>query len=510
MKEPNALGHCPAAARFVLFVLPLLAVGCGKKTDAPRPADDGPAAGGPLHASKTAAAEPPAEAPPWQRDLLARLQTHLDREYKEAPLAEVVKDLRKEFEVKLLIDPGLKEAPRPGTVTLKLKDVPLESLLKWIARSNGLRCALREPDTVLFTSQERIASLGLTPLAVDTGVLPSGELAPWRIWYKGKFEKKVSFEFVDTPLSEGVEFIRQLTGSNFVFGADENEVGDIPLNLKLADMPLDKLWRWILYSVEVQYGYADHTIVIDSAERLRKLAVKPLGIGIDTPGPGTSPEALRNIRVAFESKVSFEFVDTPLDEAIEFMRAVSRINMVVDPRAFEGHTGSGSLRPARPLPGGVGTLERYSPVTLKLQDMPLHIAMKWIVRDVGLEIAIVEDAVLISTPEQLAKLGDAAVRFTVPRKWLAERNRTIHDALDKKLSFEFVETPLSTGLDFLRTLLRLDIIVDPAVVKRTEKEHVSLKVNNVAASEALRRMLTPHGLDYRIEDGVILITKQRP
>jgi len=96
------------------------------------------------------------------------------------------------------------------------------------------------------------------------------------------------------------------------------------------------------------------------------------------------PEWKRDVRKMLDRKVTFEFVDTPLQEAIQFLQTLTKTTIILDPRAFEGGAGA------------------TTPITLRVNDMPLHLALKWILRLADLDYTLKNEAVFISTPKNLA------------------------------------------------------------------------------------------------------------
>jgi general secretion pathway protein D len=96
------------------------------------------------------------------------------------------------------------------------------------------------------------------------------------------------------------------------------------------------------------------------------------------------PEWKRMIARKLDRKVTFEFVDTPLSEALQFLQTLTETTIILDPRAFDAG-------------GGDNT-----PITLKVTNMPLRTALKWILRLADLDFTLKNEAVFISTPQNLA------------------------------------------------------------------------------------------------------------
>jgi general secretion pathway protein D len=92
------------------------------------------------------------------------------------------------------------------------------------------------------------------------------------------------------------------------------------------------------------------------------------------------PEWRTSIRRKLEKKVNFEFVQAPLSEAINFLQQVSDVNMIIDPAVKAGGE---------------------KPITLKMTQASLKLALDWILKLAGLDYELRDNAVFISTPNNL-------------------------------------------------------------------------------------------------------------
>ncbi len=85
----------------------------------------------------------------------------------------------------------------------------------------------------------------------------------------------------------------------------------------------------------------------------------------------------------------------------------------------------------------------------------------------------------------------------------------IDSKLDERISFNIYEQPLSGAVGFLQSHTGLNIVLDPkalAEVGLTSASPVTLSMKQVKLRTALKLLLKPLGLSYRLEDEVILIT----
>ncbi len=88
----------------------------------------------------------------------------------------------------------------------------------------------------------------------------------------------------------------------------------------------------------------------------------------------------QSIRARLQEPVSFDFVDTPLEDVVQFLRQITEINFVLDKKALED------------LDNSI--------VTLKVTDMKTDAALNWILRMVGLKYVMKDNAVFISDKVQ--------------------------------------------------------------------------------------------------------------
>ena len=113
----------------------------------------------------------------------------------------------------------------------------------------------------------------------------------------------------------------------------------------------------------------------DVISRRRKLAAGPAGGG-ESPG-------MLKIMEKLKERVSLDFADTPLTDAIAFLHDVSDVNMMLDPDAIE---------------------EDSPKITLKVEDMPLENALDVILRRFAkLDYAVRDEGIFISNEEALSE-----------------------------------------------------------------------------------------------------------
>ena len=87
-------------------------------------------------------------------------------------------------------------------------------------------------------------------------------------------------------------------------------------------------------------------------------------------------------------------------------------------------------------------------------------------------------------------------------KWVKE----IKKQLEKRLSFDFVDTPLTNVVAFLQNLAGCNMVIDPAVLEGMGPK-ITLKVTDMKLEPALKWILRLADLDFELKDEVIFITK---
>ncbi len=101
----------------------------------------------------------------------------------------------------------------------------------------------------------------------------------------------------------------------------------------------------------------------------------------------------------------------------------------------------------------------------------------------------------------------ARVDLTVPSK--AEEK--INEKLKDPVTLEFVETPLSDVIDFLRDYTQVNIVLDKLALEEegvTSDTPVTIHVEQIALKSALKLLLGGLNLTYLIKDDVLQITSQ--
>ena len=91
----------------------------------------------------------------------------------------------------------------------------------------------------------------------------------------------------------------------------------------------------------------------------------------------------QDIRRKLQRRVTFEFVDQSLEDAINFLNSLTKVNIIIDPRIAAN--------------GG-----NKQPITLRVSDMELELALKWILKLADLDYDLRNQAVFITQKANLS------------------------------------------------------------------------------------------------------------
>ncbi|MBE7462593.1 MAG: hypothetical protein HS116_03765 [Planctomycetes bacterium] len=192
------------------------------------------------------------------------------------------------------------------------------------------------------------------------------------------------------------------------------------------------------------------------------------------------PEWVNEIRKNMRRKVDFEFVDTPLSEAVGFLQSLTKTTIVIDP-----------------------ALANAAAVTLKVTDMRIDLALEWIAKLSEGETELRDGAYyLYAKPAGQSPPQTAQLVLESPRETMAQ--------LDRSVSFEFVEAPFDEALEFLRTLANTNITVDPRIAPRVARKSITLRASGMRLDFALNWITRFSACAWQVKDGAIYISDKFP
>ncbi len=270
---------------------------------------------------------------------------------------------------------------------------------------------------------------------------------------------------------------------------------------------------------------------------------------------GEDSQALAKFREKLASPVTLEFVESPFSDIVEFLKDFSGVNIVLHKPALDKE--------------GV-TVD--TPISIHVQSIRLASALSLMLRPYNLTWILENDCLLITsqlaannhtvtrsypvgdlaaTPEAGAMLvalakeilradgkdlpGDRILSLDSLQAIVMTHNisahdrlvrlfeqlrggaeppesvKKIHTMLNNPVTLEFVETPLSDIVDFLKDFTGFNIVLDKPAL---EEEGVnadtpcSIHVQSIALGSAIRILLDQYNLSVRIEDECLVITSK--
>jgi type II secretory pathway component GspD/PulD (secretin) len=184
------------------------------------------------------------------------------------------------------------------------------------------------------------------------------------------------------------------------------------------------------------------------------------------------PEAVpweKAIETGLAKKISFDFAEAPLPEAVAFLRQFAGMNLVLDP----------SLR------------ERN--VTLRMRNAPLEDGLKWTCKLAGARYDLLDGAVYIHKGQ-----------FPRPAPDPKAVERVTASLRKKKITFNFRQAPLREVKGFLEAFAGINIILGPAQ-KGLEDRPVTAVVKDVPMDEALDAVCTAAKARYTVRGRAIVL-----
>ncbi len=288
---------------------------------------------------------------------------------------------------------------------------------------------------------------------------------------EGALAKLVSAEYTDMKLEEVCKYVSGL-GPKVLC---DDGLGKTPITLRLSKVPLVGQIRWLArLSKAKAYELPDKTIIITQTKPKN-------GTELLYEAADDSEEWKKEIERKLKKKINFQFIQAPLTEALNFFQQVSDVNMVIDP----------ALR------------AKDSPVTLKMTQAELRLAIAWILKLAGAEYELVDHALFMKLAPKKAD-GKKPAPAAGPSKKLKAQ-------LAKKINLEFDEQPLAECINYCRGLTDINIIVDTKALgasKVDPRTPITLRFTKMPLGKALAIIVGMAGLrlEYRKGD-VVYITR---
>ena len=148
----------------------------------------------------------------------------------------------------------------------------------------------------------------------------------------------------------------------------------------------DEAWR-IVRSLSIPFTQVMPVYPDDWDEKRKRTA----GVEIEAESPEDA-KWKKDLNVILEQPISFDFIATPLDDVVAFLRNLKQVNIVVDKKSVAE------------LGGGLD-------VTLRLEKVKFKDALEWVLRLINLKYTLQNGVIFISTKEKIGATTQTVTRF---------------------------------------------------------------------------------------------------
>ena len=244
----------------------------------------------------------------WLKKIDRKLALKVSVNFQEEPLYKALDFFRKRGEINVVLDADDTKVSEKR-ITLKLEDVRLESAIAWTARLLDLEYAVKNEAVFLTTRDNMPAEWRNEMQERYRRAITSGQES-WLMNIEKHLDRKVKVDFRNQPLGVVADVLAIEGGVNVVLDR-ELEQSDKRVKLQV-EMSLKNILDWVCRLAEVKYAIRDEVIYIATQKRLDALRLET----------GESALAL-----LFRRPVSFDFKNTPVDEALDRLSRLSRVEI---------------------------------------------------------------------------------------------------------------------------------------------------------------------------------------
>ncbi|MHC4598780.1 MAG: tetratricopeptide repeat protein [Planctomycetota bacterium] len=386
------------------------------------------------------------------------------------PLGETVRAMGRHWDIEPDISPGAREHLKESVGTYRVESTSPGDALERLLTPHSLGFAIRAGRVWIATPAELKAHREKRKRILE-GSESVGDQALLNV-LQGKL---ISVDFLDTPLEAILNFLSEVSGLNILMGPSVPTTGGesgIRVTLKADELLLEQVLRVILMPLDLEYRIDYGVVTVERRE-------KDLRVEKKTP--------LEFLRAALESTTDVNLKDASLPLVLDYLSRVSGVSIFLDPRARESAEGKTS-------------------VTLNRKGITVKAALEEVTKNRGLGFDLLHGVIYVNRSKALQE--DLAVQ------WYGDQPSLHVSGLDmkalyalrvKKITMALESARLSHLIDTVARLSGVEIVASPRAAEAGCRWRVTCRIANLSAEDALRLLLTPYGLGYRIEKGVVTI-----
>ena len=284
----------------------------------------------------------------------------------------------------------------------------------------------------------------------------------------------VSVDFANAPLNAVAALIRSRFNIDIRLdpkAPDLQRSG--PVTLKLKRQKLKNVLAPLCSTLDLGHFIVDDVLVLSTRRAVSERTAARAALNDE--------RATKHIRAALRKPASFDFLATPLIDAVTFLHSVAGVNFVIDKQVFAD--------------------DEHQEVTLNLESAGMGDSLAWLLRPVDLRYDVRNGAIFISTKE-----GLLANRLTRTVFYNAKQWDPLAAAMDKPVSFDAIGETAHKLLKLTSKQTGAEIVFSRRAHSRAHAAEITLRVDKMALKNALAWVCYELDLAYTIADGLILIT----
>ncbi|MHC5038628.1 MAG: STN domain-containing protein [Planctomycetota bacterium] len=418
---------------------------------------------GPTPRSQAGESHPP---PPEMETPAERIQKALARNLSVDFMDERFQDgltfLSKATGINMIIDPKIFDLKSEDELMIQLKvdEISLREILNLITNLKELEWAVIHD--VIYCSRGEDLKHFKTRWWIEDAA--GGEGATVKPLLQNLRSKRIPLLFNDTPFLDALEFLGELTDVKFLCtqGARATLAGKT-LTLRVKKLCAEKALRLMLMSYDLDY-WAGRRMVWISLRGERETEA---------------------VRKALEKPISPEFRDTPLQAAASVLTLRSGFNVVIDPET------------------AAEALKTGMQVTLSAKAIPVRNALQMFSSFQLLDFIVLHGVAYVAKPEALLRYRSLKWYGDDPKAVLPKADKEVLSRLRQRtITLDTAGMPLQAAVQTVLKEGETDFIFKQGVEK---KRPVTLAVKDLSLENALRLILMPQGLKFRIQGTQVLI-----
>jgi len=413
----------------------------------------------------------------WRDRTRRRLDRRVSFDFADTTIDEALELFARVTRVEVKLDPQIPANRAGAKISLRLSDISAETALAWAVELAGLDYRLAGGG-VLVSTPERIGKRWRGPP-------PEPD---WGVAVRRRLAKPVTFGPERMTLAAALERLGRAARLNIIADPGVRAEGVlVPVGAGGGEGESGReLLDRILRARGLEWVALDGAVFVTTPVAAAALCGRGAGGAGGAGAAVREPEWAARLRRALDEKiVSFDVRGTPFPRVIELLARESGLPIVLDPGAKASEEA-----------------DWLDEITHSVDQKSAALALDEVAARVGYGYTMHGGRVLVSTP---ARIGEIRQERFGRERW----RREIRCRLDRRVSFEFDETPFGEAVAFLRTLTNVNFVFDPALERRGVTSsggvRLSLKAADMSAADALTWMTRLAGADYTFRNGAVFI-----